>query len=292
MASDGYFPRGRSVLNRVMRERAVNLLYGQRALVLGAMQPVAFIGTSRRSKAHETPWNRLVHTAKMFDAVFFGSKEEADAALELVHRMHERVRGTIDEHVGRFGPDTPYDALDSKLMLWVTAPVFDSARVLYETCVRRLDDGEREQLYQEAVTWGELFGMSRAVMPPTYDDFRTWWPEQLSGDQVHLTAEARSVALNIMLRTPSPAVLQPTMRVAGFLVLGSLPPAVRDAFGLVWSGRQQRTYDALALASRSGRPLVPRMLRRGSSTEAYELVRRTERANRRAGKASFTPLGS
>jgi len=29
-----------------MRERAVNLLYGQRALMIGALQPVGFIGTT------------------------------------------------------------------------------------------------------------------------------------------------------------------------------------------------------------------------------------------------------
>jgi uncharacterized protein (DUF2236 family) len=93
-----------------------------------------------------------------------------------------------------------------------------------------------------------------------------------------------------MLRTPAPAYLQPTMRAAGFLVLGSLPGVVRDVFGLGWSRQHQLAYDALALASRTGRPLVPRQLRRGSSTEAYELVRRTERANLREGKASFTPI--
>src|ERR1700752_4060936 len=80
-SGDGYFPRGSSILNRVMRERAVNLLYGQRALMIGALQPVAFIGTTQRSTAHDRPWKRLVHTAAMFDAVFFGTRGEADKGL-------------------------------------------------------------------------------------------------------------------------------------------------------------------------------------------------------------------
>jgi uncharacterized protein (DUF2236 family) len=77
---EGYFPPG-SVLRRVQSERAVGLLYGQRALMLGALQPLAFIGTTQRSKAHKTPWRRLTHTAQMFEAVFFGSREQADRAL-------------------------------------------------------------------------------------------------------------------------------------------------------------------------------------------------------------------
>jgi uncharacterized protein (DUF2236 family) len=290
-SSDGYFPRGRSVLNRVMRERAVNLLYGQRALVVGALQPVAFIGTTQRSKAHNSPWKRLVHTAQMFDAVFFGSKAEADKALAFTHRLHERVKGTIDEQAGPFGPDTPYDALDSDLMLWVTAPVFDSAQVLYETFVRKLDDGEREQLYREAVEWGALFGMARDVMPPSYAEFRTWWPEQLAPDKTHLTEAARQVGLNIMLRMPSPPYLRPAMRTAGFLIEGSLQPVVRDAYGLPWTRRQQVAYDSAAAAARAGRPLVPRRLRRGSSAEAYALMRKTERENLKKGRASFQPIG-
>src|SRR5438270_304519 len=112
---EGYFPRGSSLLRRVMRERAVNLLYGQRALMIGALQPVAFIGTTQRSTAHQRPWKRLVHTAEMFDAVFFGTREEADKALEFTQRLHQRVNGTIGVQAGPYGPDTRYDALDPEL---------------------------------------------------------------------------------------------------------------------------------------------------------------------------------
>lgn len=275
------------MLNRVMRERAVNLLYGQRALMIGALQPVAFIGTTQSSKAHATPWKRLVHTAEMFDAVFFGSREEADRALAFTARMHRRVNGTIGVQAGPYGPDTRYDAFDPALMLWVTAPVFDSAEVLYDTFVRGLDDDERDRLYTEAVTWGELFGMPRDAMPATRREFRSWWPTQLTGAGVHLTDEARAVGVSIGTRMPSPAHLQPAMRAAGFLIVGSLPPVVREAYGLRWGRGEQLAHDAAARAVRTGRPVVPKRLRRGSSAEAYGLIRRAERDNVRAGRASF-----
>src|SRR5207302_10096638 len=89
VSAKGYFPPGKSVLRRVMRERAVGLLYGQRALMLGALQPLAFIGTMQRSKAQRSPFRRLAHTAEMFDAVFFGSREEADRALAFTARLHD-----------------------------------------------------------------------------------------------------------------------------------------------------------------------------------------------------------
>jgi uncharacterized protein (DUF2236 family) len=286
----GYFPKGTSVLRRVMGERAVNLLYGQRALMIGALQPIAFIGTTQRSSAHANPWRRLVHTAQMFDAVFFGTREEADRALAFTHRLHQRVNGTIEVQAGPYGPETSYSALDPELMLWVTAPTFDSARVLYETLVRRLSPAEREQLYREYVTWGELFGMPRDTMPTTYDEFRHWWPAILEGDGIFLTDDARTVGLNIGLRMPAPPHLRPAMTFAGFLIVGSLPASVRDAYGLGWTPAQRLAYDATALSLRRARPLVPAGLRRGSSTEAYKLLERTERSNLRAGKRSFGPV--
>jgi uncharacterized protein (DUF2236 family) len=270
-----------------MRERVVNLLYGQRALMLGALQPVAFIGTTQRSTAHSRPWRRLVHTAEMFDAVFFGSTDEADKALHFTHRLHQRVRGTIGVQAGPFGPQTSYDALDPQLMLWVTAPVFDSALVLYEALVRPLSAAEREQLYRETVRWGGLFGMPAEAMPVSYAEFRSWWPALLSGPEAFLTDEARRVGLSIATHPPAPRPLRPAMRAAGLVILGSLPPVVRDAYGIAWRRRDDAAYRALAAAVRSGRPLVPASIRRGSSAELYHVLERTERARARRGRHSF-----
>jgi uncharacterized protein (DUF2236 family) len=289
--ADGYFPKHTSLLHRVMRERAVNLLYGQRALMIGALQPVAFIGTTQRSKAHDSPWKRLVHTAQMFDAVFFGTRAEADKALAFTARLHQRVNGTLGEQVGPYPADTAYSAFDPELMMWVTAPLFDSAQVLYETFVRHLSSAEREQLYSETVTWGELFGMPREAMPPSYREFRDWWPGVLSDEGIFLTDAARGVGLNIALRMPAPAALRPAMRMAGFLIVGSLPASVRDSYGLRWTRAEQLAYDASALSLRRARPLVPASLRQGSSAEAYQLLKRAERDKLKAGKSSFDPIG-
>jgi uncharacterized protein (DUF2236 family) len=80
------------------------------------------------------------------------------------------------------------------------------------------------------------------------------------------------------------------MRIAGFLIVGSLPAVVRDAYDLSWTPAHQLAYNATALSLRRGRPLVPSTLLRGSSTEAYKLLERTERKNVQAGKQSFQPI--
>jgi uncharacterized protein (DUF2236 family) len=285
--NDGYFPAGTSILRRVHSERAVGLLYGQRALMLGALNPLAFIGTTQRSKAQRSPWKRLTHTAEMFEAVFFGDRAEADKALAFTARLHDRVTGEIPEGAGPYPAGTRYSALDPELMLWVIAPMYDSACVLYELLVGRLSPTEREQLWQEYLFFGELFGMPRPAAPPTADALTAWWEEQYSSDRIFLTAQARAVGRSIGFKLPAPAYGRPALAAAGLLLAGSLPERVRSEYGLSWSWRDELAFHALARAIRAGAPFVPAHLRRGSTMPFYNLIARQERTNLRAGKPSF-----
>src|SRR2546423_9210071 len=106
MTDEGYFPRGRSLLRRVHEERAVGLLYGQRALGIGAIAPLNFVGTLRHTRARDAPFQRLVHTAKMFETIFFGTRAQADEVLEAVARLHPRARGELPQGAGPAAPRT------------------------------------------------------------------------------------------------------------------------------------------------------------------------------------------
>ena len=87
----GYFPRGRSMLRAVHEEKAVGLMYGQRALCIGALKPLNYVGTSEHTRNKLTPFRRITHTAAMFEAVFFGSCAEADKVLG-IGAPHARAR--------------------------------------------------------------------------------------------------------------------------------------------------------------------------------------------------------
>ena len=79
-AEDGYFPRGSSMLRRVHEEHLVGLFYGQRALCIGALMPLNYVGTSEHSYAKLTPFKRLAHTGRAFETIFFGTHAEAFTA--------------------------------------------------------------------------------------------------------------------------------------------------------------------------------------------------------------------
>ncbi len=276
------------MLRRVQAERAVGLNYGQRALMLGAAHPVNFIGTQDNTRAGARPFTRLAHTARVFETVFFGTRSEADQALAFVERLHQRVRGELSEAAGPYPAGTSYTAFDPALMLWTIAVMVDSAEAYYETFVRELSPAEKRGLWRDYLLFGELFGMSREAAPQSYGEFREYWEEIWTGDQLHLTAEAREVALAIAFEIPLPLYLHPQREVHNLVLVGTLPPRARELFGLSWTPLHRAAFRALAGGLRAARPVTPRVLRRGPNTSSFDLVAQTEKRILAGGGATFS----
>jgi uncharacterized protein (DUF2236 family) len=285
--ADGYFPRGRSVLRQVQEERLVGLFYGQRALCIGALAPLNYVGTSEHTHAKLTPFKRLVHTGNAFETIFFGSRTDADRVLKFVARMHDRVNGALATDAGPVPAGTSYSAYDPALMLWTMAVMADSAQCFYELFVRRLSDREREELWQDYVRFAELFGMPRSAAPESYPEFRAWFRSELASDRMYLTAEARYVGYATAFQIPLPRRSQPGKRVHDAIMLGSLPPRVRQLYGLPYGQHRQGAFRAGVTALRTARRLAPQPLARGYNTRSFELVAKTER--RRVARGEPTP---
>jgi uncharacterized protein (DUF2236 family) len=275
-AGEGYFGPG-SMLRRVHSERVVGLMYGQRALAIGAIDPRNFIGTLRTSRYVDRPFQRLAATAVMFERIFFGSRVEADRVLAAVHRMHSRVRGELSADAGRFPAGTPYSAFDPELMLWTVAVTAESAMYFYELFVRRPSAAERDAFWRDYVRFGELFGMPAEVAPPDWAAFRRYFDAKVNGPDAHLTEEARYVGSAVMFQIPVPRSRLPAMQVHNLIIRGSLPPRVRELYGLSWSAADELAFRAAVAAHRLSRPLLPERALRGRSARDYELVARTER---------------
>jgi uncharacterized protein (DUF2236 family) len=280
----GYFPDGESILRRVHAERAVGLFYGQRALMIGALNPLAFVGTIEHTNARTKPFQRLSHTAEVFETIFFGTRDEADGVLAFVHRLHERVEGEMPDDAGVVRAGTPYSAFDAELMLWTLAVIADSGPVFYELFVERLTEREKDELWREYVRFGELFGMPRDAAPPTHREFREWWDAKLASDEMHLTTEAREIGYSTAFEIPLPSVRAPAKAVHDLIMLGSLPARVRELYGIPYSPRQERAFRATVRAMRGVRPITPRLIREGYNTGSFRLVARTERRRLREGQ--------
>jgi uncharacterized protein (DUF2236 family) len=294
----GYFADD-SMAVQVMSNRAVGLTYGQRALVIGAVHPRLYVGTVEHTQHRDTPYNRLMLTARLFEAVFLGSKEEADRALEFTRRKHETVTGVLPAAAGPHYPaGTPYSANDPHLMYMTMAFAFDSAQYMQNLLVRTLSADENERLWQDFVRWAELFGMPRDAAPASYPEFRADFDGYLASELPYLTDEARLVGSYLAgvkrADYDVPPPLRPLFRTLDLLVKGSLPGRVRGLYGFRWTPAHEAAFRAAVQGSRALYVRPPRFLPHplrpvlhGSNRGAFKIVADTERRQLRRGRYSM-----
>jgi uncharacterized protein (DUF2236 family) len=276
-----YFAPGHSVARMVHGERSVGLLYGQRALLIGALEPLTYTGTMQSTRAADFPFRRLARTAKIQETILLGTREEADKALAAVERLHERVKGTLSEQAGEHPAGTPYSAFDPELMLWTLAVIADSGRAMYETMVRPLSASEREDLWQDYVRFGELFGLPPSEVPSSYREFKSWWDGRLSSPDLQATAHGLEMAPLVAFEQPVPRAARGNIAIQNHIIKGTLPPRVREIFGIGWSPAHEAGFRAMTAGHRRARHFFPRKMRRGRNDVFFDVVSKTER--RRGG---------
>lgn len=280
-SEDHYFPAGRSIARMVHGDRSVGLLYGQRALLIGALEPLTYTGTMLSTRAANKPFKRLARTAKMQETVLLGTKAEADAVLASVHALHETIKGELPEAAGAHPAGTPYSAFDPELMLWTLAVIADSGRAMYETMVRPLSAEELESLWQDYVLFGELFRLPRSEMPATYREFAAWFEGKLASPDLQATEHALEMAPLVAFEQPVPAAARGNLAIQNHLIKGTLPPRVREIFGIRWGAAHERSFRAMAAAHRRARRVFPHAMRRGRNDYFFDLVTHVEQ--RRGG---------
>ena len=272
-----YFPPGHSMARRVHGDRSVGLLYGQRALLIGALEPLTYTGTMLSTRSANRPFERLARTARIHETVILGTRREADEALDKVHRLHQRIKGELPEQAGLHPAGTPYSAFDPELMLWTLAVIADSGREMYETLVRPLSEAERESLWQDYVRFGELFELPRSEVPGSHRDFKRWFDGKLASPDLCATDHALAMAPLVAFRQPVPLPARGNVALQNHLIKGTLPPRVREIFGIRWTAAHERSFRAAAAAHRRARRAFPRPLRRGRNDFFFDVVTRSER---------------
>jgi len=262
---------------RVHGERSVGLLYGQRALLIGALEPLTYTGTMLSTAAGSHPFARLAHTAKVQETVFLGTKAEADKALGAVHRLHERIKGELPAAAGAHPAGSAYSAFDPELMLWTLAVIADSGRALYEAMVGPLSAEEREALWQDYIRFGELFGLPRSAMPGSYREFSAWWEGKLASPDLHATDHALEVAPLVAFRQPVPLPARLNLETQNLVIKGTLPPRVREIFGIRWTAAHEAGFRSITRAHRQARHAMPRAMRRGRNDYFFDAVAQREK---------------
>src|SRR5215211_4654758 len=232
MAPDCYFTED-SMLRRVAGHR-VTALSGPRALLVMAAHPVAFAGFFAHTGSLADPYARLERTATVMNAIAFGTRAEADRLTRRVRAMHRRVHGVLPEPAGPFPAGTPYRGDDPAHLLWILAALAESAMLVYDKYARTLDRDEQDALWRDYRVVGRQFGLRERDMPRDIEGFEAYMAERYASPELVVTAQARELAIDIVLRPPVPLHFRPLLELVNQITVGLLPPRVREQYGFSW----------------------------------------------------------
>ena len=197
---------------------------GLRALLLQSLHPLAMAGVARHSNYREDPWGRLQRTADFLAATTFGPADEAERAVAVVKKVHERVTGVAAD--GR-----PYSANDPHLMRWVHITEVDSFLVAHRRYgeTRLTDDGYDEYVAQMAV-------VARALGVPAPPESVGALRDQLRSfrGEVAGTPEARDAARYLLLQPPMHPAARPVYSLIAAAAVELLPRWARRPLRLPW----------------------------------------------------------
>lgn len=197
---------------------------GLRSLLLQSLHPLAMAGVAQHSNYREDPWGRLQRTADFVAATTFGPASEAEQAVAIVKRVHERVTGVAAD--GR-----PYRANDPHLMRWVHLAEMESFLVAHQRYgATSLTDGQ----YDEYVA--QMAVVARALGVPAPPESVRAMRDQLRSFRRELrsTPEARDAARYLLLQPPMHAAVRPVYSLLAAGAVELLPRWARLPLRLPW----------------------------------------------------------
>jgi uncharacterized protein (DUF2236 family) len=244
----GYFGPD-SVSWQVHREVTV-LFGGARAVLMQAAHPLVIAGARETGFYERNPWKRLQRTLMLTYAITFGSKAEAHAAAGRINEVHARING-VDPVTG-----LSYDALDPQLLLWVHACLVDSALLFEALTVGRLDDAGRQRFHEEQMLAGELVRIPRTVIPQTVPGLRAYIRGVIESGILRATESSRRVA-QLFHDPPKEAEWRPVLRGVSRQAFATLPPELREMYGISTPPVTRTAIGATFAATRLLRPLLP-----------------------------------
>ena len=226
---DRWFEPG-SPIQRVHGDASM-FVGGLRALMFQALHPAAMAAVAEHSGFRGDMWGRLARTSTFVAVTTYGTAADAQAAVDAVRRIHDRISGTL--------PDgSTYHASDPHLLAWVHLAEVDSFLAAYDAYgAEPLTPAERDEYVAQVGLVAERLGV---VDPPrTEAELRAalavYRPE-LGG-----TANARD-AIHFLIRHPDlPVAARPAYLVLVAAAVGLMPVWTRWQLRLPWLPVTERT---------------------------------------------------
>ncbi|OBF19205.1 hypothetical protein A5725_18965 [Mycobacterium kubicae] len=176
-----------------------------------------------------------------------------------VRDFHKPIKGTISD-------GSRYHALNPELFYWAHATFVDQVLYNADMFIRRLSRAEKEQIFEESKVWYRLYGVSDRGQPQTYDEFVAYWDGMLNRFVPHKTVLYGTGYLRKGIPGPR-SIPRPLWKImsaplnayARLVIVGTLPPQMRDVCGLAWNPKKEKRFQRFAAVMRALNPLINRL---------------------------------
>ncbi len=254
--------------------------------MLQVAHPVVGAGVSDYSTFQAEPWRRLWGTFQSVSRLIYLSEARAAEEGARLRKLHRAFTGVTAN-------GEPYRALDPDAYLWVYATLWDGAITMRARFGRPLMFDEQQRFFEEWREVGRRLGIA-SRLPADAATFSQYIDDVIDRE-LSRTASVEDV-LRALAHPPSPlprwpfgpmwdTAVFPAGHVMHLATVGTLPPVLRERFGLHWSPAHELELQAVATAVRSAWPLLPPVVR--TSFVAQKAQRRAM-ALRRETAASST----
>lgn len=232
----------------MLRERSV-VMGGMRALLLHAAHPLIAAAAAQTGMYERETWRRHERTLRLTFTLVFGDRREATLAARQINVAHRQVHG-VDPATGH-----TYDARDPELLLWVHASLISSFLLFERLAVGRLGESGRQRFHEEAITMATLLGLPAARIPGSVRDLDAWVDATIASGTLRMSSSAEQVSAVMRGKAGGRGGIR--SHAAGFLALHTLPPTVRDLYGVDHGHSDQLKLEVLGATIRAARLALP-----------------------------------
>ena len=259
------------------------------ALLMQVAHPTVGAGVEEHSNYREDPWGRLIRTLDFVNLLVYGTPEQSAAVGANVRNMHKRIKGVR--------PDGKrYHALEPEAFAWVHATLIEAILVTRPRFVGPISPPVAARMYSEWRELGANLGVRERDLPETYNGFRVYF-DTMVNERLEDNETVQGILEALSRPTPPPlpqlaqsafsAISRLLVRTQSLALTGTLPPVLRERFGLEWSRAKDAELAAAAAASRALGPALPKRLRSFGPTYLEWRAQEIERSGigRAAGEA-------
>jgi len=204
---------------------------GLSALLLQSLHPLAMAAVAAHSGYRSDPWGRLQRTSTFLAMTTYGAADDAQAAVDHVRSVHERVKGRTAEGAA-------YHAADPHLLAWVHVAEVDSFLRAHRLFGERpLTPAGYDGYVADTARIATALGVpdpprDRAELAQRIDAYR---------HELRATPQARDAARFLLLRPPLPWAARPPYAVLAANAIALLPAWARGPLGLPCLPALERT---------------------------------------------------